>query len=427
MSVAIPAVLLSRTRPRAAVVKLQGLLLAIEAGVDGMRASALRTMLSTVGVVIGVASLVGVLSLGDGMESYVRNTIGKERVQIVRVSPRTTHKVHGRDRPLPFVVMLTQRDLAQVRDLPGVADASLWVSGVADYRVEGRRAERVTTVATLENGADFDFLNLVEGRFFVYGEAARNAPVLVLSRALAEKLSGSRPSASMLGARVWVGDGPRTVIGIFEDDGETAYVPLRAAAQVIGHGARVLAPQLLVRARSIEEVNPVKSALEDWAAARFGPPDERLDFSTYADRITQATQGIAVFRLVMGAIIGISLVVGGIGVMNVLLASVAERTREIGVRRALGAPRRAILVQFLFESLTITGMGSIIGIILGSIGAVAMSPIIRSMTGQAISVAPTFQTILIAVLCPALVGLVFGIYPAHRASRLSPITALRHE
>jgi putative ABC transport system permease protein len=408
-------------------VKLDGILLAAQAGIDGMRASAMRTMLSTVGVVIGVASLVGVLSLGDGMESYVRESIGKEAMQVVRVRPRTTHKVNGRTRPVASVVMLTPRDLAQVRALPDVADASLWIGGTATFRAEGREAEEVSTVATLENGIDFDYLDLVEGRFFVRGEAASNAPVLVVSRGLAEKLSGSRPYASLLGGRVWTGGAPRRVIGIFEMKDELAYVPLRAAAQVMGRGLRQLPAHLLVRARSLETVEPVKSSLEDWAAVRFGPPEERLELTTYAARIEQAAQAIAVFKAVMGAIIGISLVVGGIGVMNVLLASVAERTREIGVRRALGARRRAILAQFLFESLAITGLGSVAGIVLGSVGALGMSPLIRSLTGQAITVAPTAQTLLTAVLCPALVGVVFGIYPAHRASRLSPIDALRHE
>jgi putative ABC transport system permease protein len=408
-------------------VKLQSIFLLIEAGVDGLRGNALRTALSTVGVVIGVASLVGVLSLGDGMERYVRDTIGRERVQVVRMSPRFTHEVNGRDMPLPDVVVLGPRDLAEVRRLPGVAAASLNASGAATFRAGGREVKGVTTVATQENGAEFDFLELDHGRFFVYGEAHRNAPVVVISKGLAEELAGDEPYLSMLDRKVWTGSAPRRVIGIFQDEGEAAYVPLRAAGEVIGKGMREVPPQMMVRARSIEAVERVRTALEDWAAGRYGRPDERLEFSTYADRLAQAEEGIAVFKMIMGAIIGISLLVGGIGVMNVLLASVAERTREIGVRRALGAQRSAILAQFLFESMAITGLGSIFGIVLGTAGAMAMAPLVRSMTGQAIPISPTIGTLLLAITCPALVGLVFGIYPAHRAARLSPIEALRHE
>ena len=406
--------------------KLQSILLLIEAGIDGLRGNALRTALSTVGVVIGVASLVGVLSLGDGMERYVRDTIGRERVQVVSVAPRFTREVNGRDMPLPDVVVLGTRDLAEARRLPGVAAVSLNASGPATFRAGGREVERVITFGTLENGAEFDFLELDHGRFFVYGEAYRDAPVVVISKGLAEKLAGDDRYASMLDREVWTGGAPRRVIGIFQDEAEVAYVPLRAAAEVIGRGSEV-PPQMRVRARSIEAVEGVRTALEDWAAARFGRPDERLEFSTYAERLEQVEQGIGVFKMIMGAIIGISLLVGGIGVMNVLLASVAERTREIGVRRALGAQRSAILAQFLFESMAITGLGSLFGIVLGTAGAMAMSPLVKSMTGQAIPISPTPGTLLVAIACPALVGLVFGIYPAHRAARLSPIEALRHE
>jgi putative ABC transport system permease protein len=407
--------------------KLQSIILLWEAGVDGMRGNAMRTALSTVGVVIGVASLVGVLSLGDGMERYVRNTIGKERVQLVRVSARTSRWVEGRRMAVPNVVQLTARHVEEVRRLPHVAEASLRVGGIATYRAGAEKEEGVETMATPETGADFDQLQLAHGRFFVYGEAARDAPVVVISRGLAKKLSGQRPYLAMLEDRVWVANAQRRVVGIIDQDHPLAYIPLRSAGDVIGRGARDFPPQMVVRASSIEVVEQVRSELEDWAAIRFGAPDERLEFSTYADRVEQATEGIAVFKAVMGAIIGISLLVGGIGVMNVLLASVAERTREIGIRRALGAHRRSILVQFLFESMAITGLGSLFGIILGTLGAFAIAPVIKSMTGQSIPVAPSISTLLLAVACPTLVGLVFGIYPAHRASRLSPIEALRHE
>jgi putative ABC transport system permease protein len=320
--------------------------------------------------------------------------------------------------------VFTERDVAEVRRLPDVADISLRITGLASFRAGGWHAERVTTIATLANGLQFEHLDLVHGRFFVNAEASRDMPVVVVSVELAKTIAGLRPYPTVLGTEVRVGGTPRRVIGIFGGEDEVAYVPLRAASDVFGVPP---APQMLVRARAIERVEPVRAALEDWAAVRFGPPDEMLDFATYENRIQQATQGIAVFKLIMGAIIGISLLVGGIGVMNVLLASVAERTREIGLRRALGARRRHILAQFLFESLAITGLGSVFGILLGSVGSMAMSPLVRSMTGQPITVVPTLGTLLIAVASPALVGLVFGIYPARRAARLSPIDALRHE
>ncbi|HEX9165729.1 MAG TPA: FtsX-like permease family protein, partial [Gemmatimonadales bacterium] len=144
-------------------------------------------------------------------------------------------------------------------------------------------------------------------------------------------------------------------------------------------------------------------------------------------RARQARQGMLIFKLLMGAITGISLLVGGIGIMNVLLASVAERTREIGIRKATGARRRDVLLQFLAESVAITGLGSVVGVLLGLAGAFGVTAIMRARTEAVIYAAFTWGTVAIAVAAAVTVGIAFGIYPALRAARLSPIDAIRHE
>jgi putative ABC transport system permease protein len=133
------------------------------------------------------------------------------------------------------------------------------------------------------------------------------------------------------------------------------------------------------------------------------------------------------FKLLMGAITGISLLVGGIGIMNVLLASVAERTREIGIRKAAGARRRDVLLQFLAESVAITGLGSVVGVLLGLGGAFGVTAIMRARADAPVYAAFSWGTVAVAVLAAVTVGVVFGIYPALRAARLSPIDAIRHE
>jgi putative ABC transport system permease protein len=395
-----------------------------------MRENALRTALTTLGVLIGVFSLVGVLVLGDGMERLLRDSIGKQPLQVVRAVPLSYTRVNGKVVAVREVLRFGMRDATEVRAMPGVADASLWLQGSATYASGSNREEQVATIATLANGVEFERLDVIHGRFFVETEAERDVRVVVISRELAGRLAEPGEPESALGKWVRVGPQRRRVVGIFADEvgaDPLGYVPLRAARGVFAGNGGDAAPTLLVRARTIEAVQPVRAAVEDWVALRYGPPEERLRFSTYGDAVEEIMQGLFVFKLVMGSITGISLLVGGIGVMNVLLASVAERTREIGLRRAVGARQNEILAQFLFESLAITGIGSLMGLVLGTLGGLAVSPVIRSLTGMPFTALPGAETILVAIGIPALVGLVFGIYPARRAAKLSPIDALRHE
>jgi putative ABC transport system permease protein len=143
--------------------------------------------------------------------------------------------------------------------------------------------------------------------------------------------------------------------------------------------------------------------------------------------VAQAARGIVIFKLFMGAITGISLLVGGIGIMNVLLASVTERTREIGIRKAAGARRRDLLAQFLAESVTISLVGSFLGALLGLGAAFGATAVMRAKSSARIFAAVSWETLIVAAAAAILVGVVFGIYPALRAARLSPVEAIRHE
>ncbi len=170
---------------------------------------------------------------------------------------------------------------------------------------------------------------------------------------------------------------------------------------------------------------------------RFGLPAARRDeynyksgysyFMTNDYRIQQATKGFLLFRVIMGLIVGISVVVGGIGVMNVLLISVTERTAEIGIRKATGANRKDIILLFLTESITVSAFGSMLGLLLGVLGTMMIIPIVKAITDVPFQAAYTWNTFMVISIISVLVGVIFGTYPAIRASRLDPVEAIRHE
>jgi putative ABC transport system permease protein len=185
---------------------------------------------------------------------------------------------------------------------------------------------------------------------------------------------------------------------------------------------------LLVRAAKVESVDSVRAHTERWLSSRYGAWDGKVKVRTEAaSRLKQASQGILLFKLAMGSFAAISLIVGGIGIMNVLLASVLERTREIGVRKAIGARQRDILLQFLAESVAISGVGSVVGVLAGLAGAFGVTALMRARTEAVIFAAFTWPTLLVATAIAIAIGLAFGTYPALRAARLSPIEAIRHE
>ena len=404
---------------------------ATRVGFESLRANPLRTSLSMLGVIMGSASLAAVLSIGDGAEQFARRRIEREGVQVVAVVPRTADTVDGLRVPRIDYPVFGQADAEGLQGRLGAsARVTLVLEGTGLAYPAGAASPRgVLVTATTATGLEVLGLAYSAGRGFAAQESGAHA--VVLSRALAVALGESgRPVA--VGETVRVGQADWTVVGVTaepEDErGLAAWVPLGLADRALVPSATPRAPSLRVHAERAEDVRDVRDRLKAWVGSHGRDWADRVVVAaTGEERLRQVAQGIAVFKILMGAITAISLVVGGIGIMNVLLASVAERTREIGVRKAVGATRRGIVMQFLAESIAICGLGSVMGVALGLAGAHAVTAIARARTQALVFAGVTWQSIAVSALTAVAVGLVFGLYPALKASRLAPIDALRYE
>lgn len=404
-------------------------------GFDTLRANPLRTLLSTLGIIMGVAALVSVLSLGDGMERYARDQIERTTdLHSISVTPSLFRIVDGQRFPRTDVVVLSRMDaesLAVIVAADGMV--TMLLSGQALVTTPSDTIPRVAQVlGTLANVVEELPSPVAAGRFFTDDEVRVDAPVVVLSQALAARLTRGRDPESLIRDTVLFQGAARVVIGVLAaapDATESlAFMPVGAARSALPPALVGRPTTIAVKAHSVEDVPAVRARVEAWSARRFGVNwNERITVATNQSRVAQAQQGMFLFKLFMGALTGISLLVGGIGIMNVLLASVIERTREIGIRKAAGARHRHILLQFLSESVTIAAAGSMVGVVLGVSAAFGATAVMRRLTSAPIHAGLSAGTLLIAIGASVLVGLAFGMYPAHRAARLSPVEAIHHD
>lgn len=397
---------------------------AVKLALASIRRNALRSFLTVLGVVIGVGAVIGMVTIGNGTTAKVTADLSKLGSNLLFVSPGQFGPGRASSDAKPFNardVEAMRTQLADVRAVAPIAQRSV----TAIFGSESR-----TTVLT---GTDNNFFitqdwQLSAGRSFLDGEVRGGRAACILGQTVRDKLFGH---SDPIGASIRVNNVSCEVVGILEAKGQSSFgsdqddtilIPIRAFQRRIAGNTDI--SRVYVSAKDNVDTGKVQASIERLLRERRSiTGDEEDDFSVRdMKQVVQTMAGTtAVLTGLLGAVAAVSLLVGGIGIMNIMLVSVTERTREIGIRLAIGALEGQVLMQFLVEAIVLSLFGGIIGILLG-LGLAAMVT-----RGLQVPFLIDPAIILMAFGFSALVGVVFGYFPARRAARLDPIEALRRE
>ncbi|MGW4057368.1 ABC transporter permease [Amycolatopsis sp. NPDC004747] len=390
--------------------------------VRGLTANKLRSALTTLGITIGVAAVILLVAVGNGASAAIAASIQGLGTNVVNVSPARGGGQGATARPL------TVQDAHALVDPVGAPDvkAASPVVNTTATATYGQTSYDISSVAGTEP-AYFTTTNreLAQGQLFTGEDVTAARKVVVLGPTTAQSIFGT---ADPVGKNVLLNSIQFTVIGVLQAKGSTglqnaddvAIAPISAVQNSLaGYGSL---SQIAVQATSADSVSLAQSEITAILNARHGirlggTPDYQIQNSEQL--LATRTSATETFTVLLGAVAAISLLVGGIGVTNIMLVTVTERIREIGIRKAIGAPRSAILGQFLAEATMLSLFGGLLGVAIGVIGS--------RFTISGIKPVVVPSSILLAFAVSALIGLFFGSFPANRAAKLRPIDALRHE
>ena len=389
-----------------------------------IRRNMMRASLTTLGVIIGVAAVIAMVTLGNGATVSVTSSISSLGRNLLILAPGTRRMGGAQADAAPFEpgdVDAVRRDIAGLRAVAAVAMRS-------EIAVAGNQNH--PTQITGADNAYFDARDwaLAAGRIFTDAEMRSGRPTCIIGQTIRTTLFGSQ---NPLGAMMRVRDVPCEIVGILSAKGQSTFgqdqddlviMPIRAVQRRLAGNTNV--GSIWLAAERAEDVPKIKKDLTDLMRERRhlspGTPDDfQANDMAQITQIMQTTTGI--LTLFLSAVAAVSLIVGGIGIMNIMLVSVTERTREIGIRLAIGARERDVLTQFLVEAVMMSALGGVVGIVIG-LGASAVGTHFLK-----IPFVPSVAIVIIAFIFSAGIGVAFGYFPARRAARLDPIEALRHE
>ena len=403
----------------------------------GLRTNKTRSLLTVLGIVIGIASIILIFSLGNGVESLVINELNGMGADTLFIRSGKEPKGFTDFMETIFSDSLKKRDVVALKNkmnVPHLAKIgpAVVVTGGVSYKSETFRPMIFGWNAELVS--DLLGVDIALGDIFYENEIRSKASVAVIGSRVKEELFGD--TDNVIGKNIKVKGRNFRVIGVFEKQGqvsnfnvdELVIVPY-STAQVYLLGIDYF-NEIIAKADSVDNVAQTVDDIKITLREMHGisdPSDDDFFVVTPEGAVDKIGNILDLLKLFLSAVVGIALVVGGVGVMNIMLVSVTERTREIGLRKALGATDKDILIQFLVESVLLTLAGGVIGIVAGMIFSLVLALMILNFTDYAWVFNFPIKASLLGVFVSGLVGVVFGIYPAKKASQKSPIEALRYE
>jgi len=399
----------------------------VAVALGALRANKLRSALTMLGVVIGVAAVVAVVALGRGAQESVNARISALGTTMLTVIPG---QVFGRG-----VASGSDRAKLTLDDANALAEQGRVLTAVEPEMSQnmqiqfGARNANTSVVGTTANYLDVRKYEMAAGKMFNDAEDRGRERVVVLGAAIPDNLGTS--AQALIGQPIRVGGLQYTVLGVLASKGQTGgfqnpddqvLIPINTARfRAFGsdriRSINVLAPS---EAQIPETMADIERVLRRTHKLQPGTDDD-FSIRNQSDFVAALGETTKIFTSLLAGIAAVSLLVGGIGIMNIMLVSVTERTREIGVRKALGATRGNILLQFLIEAVVLCMLGGVGGVILGAGGAIVMNKVASWATSVSVA------SVVIALLFSAAVGIIFGVWPARRAAALDPIVALRYE
>ncbi|TDT63715.1 putative ABC transport system permease protein [Fonticella tunisiensis] len=374
-------------------------------------ANKMRSFLTMLGIIIGISSVIVLVGIGEGTRKQVQNQIEKLGTNLITVN------LTGRRN-----VGLSNSEIEELKTKPGIKSIAPSLQSSVNLKA-GTKTYSTTLEASTPEYSEIRKINVSSGRFITKRDVENRYQVAIVGIDVANELYGT---TNVVGQSMQVNGVSFTIIGVLEPQGSSMggsgddriIVPLSTAQRLLKNTE---IRTFYIEASSKDEVNNAKGYLELFLSKKFKNDTNSYRVFDQTSLLDTANETSKSMTMMLSGIAAISLIVGGIGIMNIMLVSVIERTREIGIRKAVGAKRRTILVQFLIESAGISCLGGIIGVLVGFLTAHGIKTLLKmpvSISGIVVVGSVTFSVV---------VGIIFGMYPASKASKLNPIDALRFE